>query len=75
MGTMAGLEHGRPGEVITGPVARGDLLSIGKNRDALSVDPNAAQIYRVLGEEVLTVALEEGLIEDQAQAIRAALGS
>ena len=75
MGTMAGLECGRPGEAITGPVARGDLLSIKRNQGALSGDPLATEIYKVLGREALEVALEGGLSESQVDSVRVALDS
>ncbi len=73
MGTIAGLECGRPGDAITGPVARGDLLSIKRNQGALSEDSLAAEIYRVLGREALEVAQDGGLSADQVHSVRVEL--
>jgi len=73
VGTLAGLEAGSPEQAITGPVARGDLRSIERNLDALSGDPLAAAIYRILGSEAVAVAQKAGLSEEQAKRVLEAL--
>jgi predicted short-subunit dehydrogenase-like oxidoreductase (DUF2520 family) len=49
-GTLANLEAMPPAEALTGPIARGDLETINKHRQALAdYAPELAGLYRVLG--------------------------
>ena len=73
MGTLAGLESGGPTQAITGPMARGDVRSIERNLAALSTDPHARDLYRVLGAEAVEVALDAGLSEERAKWVREAI--
>ena len=49
-GTLQNLEQRAPAEALIGPIARGDLETIGKHREALAdYVPRLAELYRILG--------------------------
>ncbi len=49
-GTLENLEQMAPDEALTGPIARGDLETIGKHRQALTdYAPELGELYRLLG--------------------------
>ena len=56
--TIMGPEH-----ALTGPIARGDLRTVGKHLRALADMPeDVQQIYRVLGKKTVEVALAKGTL-------------
>jgi len=49
-GTLQNLEKMTPAEALTGPIARGDLETIDRHRQALTdYAPELAELYRLLG--------------------------
>lgn len=44
-------------EALTGPVARGDVETVGRHLEALAPTPELAALYRVLGRELLRLPL------------------
>jgi len=70
-GTVNNIENvGLPG-CLTGPIARGDLGTIGKHLGALEANnPSLLAIYKGLGFQTIPVALAKGTIgEDRARAL------
>jgi predicted short-subunit dehydrogenase-like oxidoreductase (DUF2520 family) len=68
-GTVNNIENvGMPG-CLTGPIARGDLGTIGKHLSALEAkDPSLLAIYKGLGLQAIPLALTKGTIgEDRAR--------
>jgi predicted short-subunit dehydrogenase-like oxidoreductase (DUF2520 family) len=62
-----------PGAALTGPFARGDLERIRVQLSALTADPDAADLYRVIGR--LSAHLAPGLAPEQRAALEALLSS
>jgi predicted short-subunit dehydrogenase-like oxidoreductase (DUF2520 family) len=59
-GTAANLESlGLPG-ALTGPVSRGDLITVAKHLEALESFPDIAAVYRTLAEATVPIALAKG---------------
>ncbi len=55
-----------PGRALTGPIARGDWHIVGFELEKLeSVDPDLAQIYKVMGRAALELAESEGLLTNE----------
>ncbi|MBJ94382.1 MAG: hypothetical protein CMP23_07860 [Rickettsiales bacterium] len=66
LGTIAGLDGGRPSEAITGPVIRGDVATVRDNLAALQDDPSARTLYVALSREAL--ALSGARVSDELHA-------
>jgi predicted short-subunit dehydrogenase-like oxidoreductase (DUF2520 family) len=67
-GTLENLEHGEPKDALTGPVARGDDITIRRHLESLTKDD--AALYRALGRAALELATKQGM--DDAAAARVA---
>lgn len=74
-GTVANLADGDFGAALTGPVVRGDAITVARNLAALEAEPVAAELYRALGRATLTLAEEESLDPEVAARVRALLTS
>ncbi|MCS3635508.1 Rossmann-like and DUF2520 domain-containing protein [Salinibacter ruber] len=75
--TWANLKEGRPEEVLTGPVMRGDTGTVRAHLDALEREaPHLVPVYAALSREMVRVAARGGhLSDDQAEALRSSLGT
>lgn len=59
--TLDNLETGRPEEVLTGPVQRGDVETVRAHLDALSADvPHLIPLYATLSAEMVQIAVRGG---------------
>jgi predicted short-subunit dehydrogenase-like oxidoreductase (DUF2520 family) len=62
-------------KALTGPIVRGDAVTVGKHLDALSDRPHTRSAYQVLGRLAVDRALEAGMITvDQAANLLVELG-
>jgi len=60
-----------PAEALTGPIARGDALTVEKHLKALRAEsPAALALYRMLSLKALELAMESGLPEEQFENLR-----
>jgi predicted short-subunit dehydrogenase-like oxidoreductase (DUF2520 family) len=74
-GTVANLEEAGLPVALTGPIARGDIETVGRHLEALAeAAPELLPAYRELGRQTLPLALRAGgLAEERAAALRALL--
>jgi predicted short-subunit dehydrogenase-like oxidoreductase (DUF2520 family) len=74
-GTVANLEEAGLPAALTGPIARGDIETVGRHLEALAeAAPELLPAYRELGRQTLPLALRAGgLAEERAAALRALL--
>lgn len=56
-GTAENLQAGRPEDVLTGPIVRGDVATVQRHLDALAAMPHLMPIYAVLGVETVRLAV------------------
>ncbi|WP_374354089.1 Rossmann-like and DUF2520 domain-containing protein [Chitinimonas sp.] len=70
-GTLINLDRLSPAQALTGPIARGDAVTVDRQQGALAdLDPSVATVYRSLGEVAVQLT---NLDETQRQSLRAAL--
>ena len=61
-------------EALTGPVARGDAVTVQRHLEAIGeVSPAVASLYRILSLKTLELADEKGLSDEQFTAVHGAL--
>ena len=65
---VSNLQTGRPPDVLTGPIARGDVASVQGHLAALASDAPALAAYVTLSRAALTLARERGTSADFAKA-------
>jgi predicted short-subunit dehydrogenase-like oxidoreductase (DUF2520 family) len=70
---VSNLETGRPHDVLTGPIARGDVASVLGHLSALANDAPALAAYVTLSRAALTLARERGTSAERLAEISAAL--
>lgn len=70
---VSNLETGRPHDVLTGPIARGDVASVRGHLEALAHDAPALAAYVTLSRAALTLARERGTPLDRLAEISSAL--
>jgi predicted short-subunit dehydrogenase-like oxidoreductase (DUF2520 family) len=70
---VSNLESGRPHDVLTGPIARGDVASVRGHLAALEDDAPALTAYVTLSRAALTLARERGTSAERLAEISAAL--
>ena len=70
---VSNLESGRPHDVLTGPIARGDVASVRGHLAALGNDPPALAAYVTLSRAALTLARERGTSAERLAEISEAL--
>ncbi len=70
-GTLANVEAVGIPEALTGPVARGDVATVGAHLDAIAAQaPDLESLYKLLGRHTVAVATAKGALgEEQARAI------
>jgi len=59
-GTAANLESLGLPAALTGPISRGDLITVAKHLEALESFPDVAAVYRTLAEATVPIALAKG---------------
>ena len=72
-GTLANLAKQQPAEALTGPVMRGDVETIVRHLESLTIDDQ--NLYRLLGRAALELARKRGMDETLAEKIAAALAT
>jgi len=72
---VSNLESGRPHDVLTGPIARGDVASVRGHLAALADDAPALAAYVTLSRAAVTLARERGTSAERLAEISAALDS
>ncbi len=73
-GTLANIGALGPARAMTGPVRRGDAGTVERNIEALgSFDERALEIYRLLAERSIQLALSAGADRSKLEAVRRAL--
>jgi predicted short-subunit dehydrogenase-like oxidoreductase (DUF2520 family) len=72
-GTFENLSRHEPREALTGPVVRGDTATIVRHLQSLAVDD--AKLYRALGRAALELAQKQGMDEQTAEKVAAALAT
>jgi len=72
-GTLANLEKQQPAEALTGPVMRGDVETIVRHLESLTIDDQ--NLYRLLGRAALELARKRGMEEGLAEKIATALAT
>jgi predicted short-subunit dehydrogenase-like oxidoreductase (DUF2520 family) len=70
---VSNLEKGRPHDVLTGPIARGDVTSVRGHLGVLADDAPALAAYVTLSRAALTLAHERGTPDERLAEISAAL--
>ena len=70
---MSNLEKGRPHDVLTGPIARGDVTSVRGHLAVLADDAPALAAYVTLSRAALTLAHERGTPAERLAEISEAL--
>jgi predicted short-subunit dehydrogenase-like oxidoreductase (DUF2520 family) len=70
---VSNLEKGRPHDVLTGPIARGDVTSVRGHLAALTDDAPALAAYVTLSRAALTLARERGTPAERLAEISEAL--
>jgi len=70
---VSNLEKGRPHDVLTGPIARGDVTSVRGHLGVLADDAPALAAYVTLSRAALTLAHERGTPAERLAEISAAL--
>ena len=70
---VSNLEKGRPHDVLTGPIARGDVTSVRGHLSVLADDAPALAAYVTLSRAALTLAHERGTPAERLAAISEAL--
>ena len=70
---LSNLETGRPHDVLTGPIARGDVESVKGHLAALASDATALAAYVTLSRAALTLARERGTSAERLAEISVAL--
>jgi len=69
-GTWKNLKKSSPAEALTGPIVRGDLMTVREHLKALKAFPLAREIYQRLGLLALELAEKRGLRPSQVRALR-----
>ncbi len=74
-GALANIADHTPDEVLTGPIVRGDPVTVGKHMRALRPYPSATAVYRSLSAAAIEIAERRGLNPEKIAALRATLAS
>lgn len=72
-GTLENIERDGPAAALTGPVRRGDVDTIARHLEALTMDD--AGLYRALGRAALELAQKRGMDDRTAERVAAALAT
>lgn len=66
-GAVSQLENVGVPMALTGPIERGDILTVERHLEALRAYPTAAAIYTALGQATIDMAVEKGSLTDEAR--------
>jgi predicted short-subunit dehydrogenase-like oxidoreductase (DUF2520 family) len=69
-GTLQNVKNLGLEKALTGPIPRGDAATIRKHLEALREDPEALEVYRVMGRHILRLAGKGGLAKARVRALR-----
>lgn len=72
-GTLENVEHGGPAAALTGPILRGDVATVTRHLEALTLDD--AMLYRALGRAALELAQKRGMDDETAERVADALAT
>ncbi len=72
-GTLANLARQQPSDALTGPVMRGDVETIVRHLESLTIDDQ--NLYRLLGRAALELARKQGMDEALAEKMAEALAT
>jgi predicted short-subunit dehydrogenase-like oxidoreductase (DUF2520 family) len=72
-GSFENLLRDGPSAALTGPVLRGDVATIARHLEALTIDD--ANLYRALGRAALELAVKRGLDQPTAERVADALAT
>jgi predicted short-subunit dehydrogenase-like oxidoreductase (DUF2520 family) len=72
-GTLENLARHEPREALTGPIMRGDTATILRHLESLALDDQ--KLYRALGRVALELAQKQGMSEETAGKVAAALAT
>lgn len=69
--TASNLAKSTPADALTGPVARGDVQTVRKHLETLSLDKEILKAYKLLGREAIRIAERDGdIIVDSISELR-----
>jgi predicted short-subunit dehydrogenase-like oxidoreductase (DUF2520 family) len=74
-GAMANMANVLPDEALTGPVARGDSVTVGKHINGLKPFPSAQAVYRALSNAAVEIAERRGVDAERLAALRGTLAT
>jgi len=72
-GAMANMAITAPDDALTGPVVRGDAVTVGKHLKGLKPYPSAAAVYRALSVAAVEIAERRGVDQEKLAALRATI--
>ncbi|MDQ6718624.1 MAG: DUF2520 domain-containing protein, partial [Gemmatimonadota bacterium] len=64
-----------PDEALTGPVARGDAVTVGKHLKGLKHSPSALAVYRALSSAAVEIAERRGMDQEKVAALRGTIAA
>lgn len=73
-GTLQNVKNLGLEKALTGPVLRGDVDTVRGHLEALGQDPEAREVYKVLGRRALGLAAKNGLPAGRVRALKRLLG-
>jgi len=62
-----------PDDALTGPVVRGDAVTVGKHLKGLKPYPSAGAVYRALSVAAVEIAERRGVDQEKIAALRATI--
>lgn len=74
-GAMANLADAAPDDALTGPVARGDAVTVGKHLKGLKQTPSALAVYRALSSAAVEIAERRGMDAEKVAALRGTIAA
>lgn len=74
-GAMANFADRSPDDVLTGPVARGDAVTLGKHLKGLKQSPSALSVYRALSSAAVEIAEGRGMDQEKVAALRGTIAA
>ena len=72
-GAMANMANIPPDDALTGPVVRGDAVTVGKHLKGLKPYPSAGAVYRALSVAAVEIAERRGVDQEKIAALRATI--
>lgn len=74
-GAMANLLESDPDDALTGPVASGDAVTVGKDLKGLKQSPTALAVYRALSSAAVEIAVRRGMDQERIAALRGTIAA